>query len=506
MVPDTLYTSRVATLALSVVLASLGACRLLVDDAESTRLRSLLRQSVAAVTELSAARTDGPRTQTHAAPAIPEILRAITARDIAALERLLGGLPAAHEDGKLALDALWRVFRLFDIVIPGALPTLDVWVTEQPQSHAARVARGRQYAALGWQARGTKYAHETSSSQFREMARLHILAVEDLRVSLRSTRTPFLAIETLMGIAQGAGDEQMVAVLFEEGIRAMPRNFPLYRARMMSLEPRWGGSLAAMTDLVARAENDILSAGEIAWLRTWVFLEEHDAEIRSNPRAAVSYAVMATEMDNRAPRWRHRSAVERDHGFLEEALASASRAIALDPEDYEGWADRARLHEKRGAMADARADYERGARLGSHYAQERVIRALVYGELAMKRDYAAAREWCEFAAAMANPWGDFCIGGLYFDGLGGLPKDATQGFDRFLRAAEQGHATAQHDVGWMLVQGRGVAQNRDQGIEWLRKAARQNHEYAKAKLQQLGVPIDPAPSLQAWLREVFTRR
>jgi hypothetical protein len=34
----------------------------------------------------------------------------------------------------------------------------------------------------------------------------------------------------------------------------------------------------------------------------------------------------------------------------------------------------------------------------------------------------------------------------------------------------------------------------------------QNHEYAKAKLQQLGVPIDPAPSLQAWLREVFTGR
>src|SRR5207245_6341902 len=120
----------------------------------------------------------------------------------------------------------------------------------------------------------------------------------------------------------------------------------------------------------------------------------------------LSYAPKGTGMGNGGGRWRDRSGVERDHGFLEGALASASRAIALGPEDYGGWADRARLHEKRGAMADARADYGRGARLGSHYAQERVIRALVYGELAMKRDYAAAREWCEFAAAMANPWGE----------------------------------------------------------------------------------------------------
>jgi TPR repeat protein len=53
----------------------------------------------------------------------------------------------------------------------------------------------------------------------------------------------------------------------------------------------------------------------------------------------------------------------------------------------------------------------------------------------------------------------------------------------------------------MLVHGKGVAPNVDEGIEWLRKAARQDHEYAKAKLRQLGMSTEPAPDAQAILKK-----
>jgi TPR repeat protein len=230
-----------------------------------------------------------------------------------------------------------------------------------------------------------------------------------------------------------------------------------------------------------------------------VLLEEHAGEIRSNPRAAVPFAERATALDDRAPRWRYRGRAERDHGVFDEALTSYARAVALEPDAYDNYAERGYVYERRGQLAEARADYEKGARLGSYYAQERVMRVYVHGELGMKRDYAAAREWCEAAAAMANPWGDFCIGGLYFDGLGGLPRDQAEAYKWFRRAAEKGHDTAQHDVGWMLVQGKGVPANREEGIEWLRKSARQGHEYAKAKLEQLGEPIEPRPSVRTIL-------
>jgi TPR repeat protein len=483
----------------------IAACEFTVDHGPRDTLQSSLQLSERAVAAMPPSGNAVPAEKAEAKsdPATSLILKALTANDVDEAERLLGGLQNGYENGELSHAQLWKRFGLFDFVIPGTLPTLDAWVARYPQSYVARLVRGRQYAALGWDARGGNYASETPSENFREMARLHTLAADDLLASLALARRPFLSVETLMDVARLAGAHETVEKLFEDGVQAMPRTFALYRARMYSAQPRWGGSLQEMRALLARAESDGLAAPEIAWLRAWIMLEENDAEIRSNPRAAVAFAQKAAEIDDRAARWVHRSRVERQHGFLDDALASATRAIALDRDAYEGWAERGLVHEKRGEITDARSDYERGARLGSYDAQERVILARAYGQLGLQRDYAVAREWCELAAAMSNPAGDFCIGGLYFDGLGGLPRDQAEAFKWFRRAAEKGHATAQHDVGWMLVQGKGVARNPDEGIEWLRKAARQNHGYAKAKLRALGVPIEPFPSPQMILKKII---
>jgi TPR repeat protein len=495
--------ARAAALALAVVLWGCGQPQGEVGG--SPTLQVALDRSVAVLKGLPAGGTRAPAPEgaRPAVPGVPEILVALNAAKVDELERLLGGLQAAYEGGALQEDALARVFQLFDHVIPGTLPGFHAWVAKFPLSYAARVARGRQLVALGWQARGGKWAHETPQENFREMERLHGLAIADLKASFALAQRPFLSVETLIGIARGGGERATIEALFEAGVRVAPQAFPIYRAHMFSLEPRWGGSIESMRGHVARAKDDGLPAREIGWLEAWVLLVDHDAEIRSNPRAAIPYAAQATGLDDRAPRWRERGNTEREHGFFDEAIGSYNRAIELDPDAYEGYAERGYVYERRGLLAEARADYEKGARLGSYYAQERVIRGHVYGELGMKRDHAVAREWCEAAAAMANPWGDFCIGGLYFDGLGGLPKDQAAAFKWFLRAAEKGNDTAQHDVGWMMVQGKGVAPNRAEGIEWLRKSARQGHQYAKAKLEQLGEPIEPRPSLREIVAQIL---
>jgi hypothetical protein len=58
---------------------------------------------------------------------------------------------------------------------------------------------------------------------------------------------------------------------------------------------------------------------------------------------------------------------------------------------------------------------------------------------------------------------------------------------------------AQHDYGWMLVKGDGVAQDRITGVRWLRAAARQGSEVAKDKLRGLGEPLDEIrPASPRW--------
>ena len=56
-------------------------------------------------------------------------------------------------------------------------------------------------------------------------------------------------------------------------------------------------------------------------------------------------------------------------------------------------------------------------------------------------------------------------------------------FKERLQEARQGKSTAQFDIGSMYQNGRGVSPNRDEAVEWYRKAAAQNNEMAVNRLQ-----------------------
>jgi hypothetical protein len=60
------------------------------------------------------------------------------------------------------------------------------------------------------------------------------------------------------------------------------------------------------------------------------------------------------------------------------------------------------------------------------------------------------------------------------------------------RAAEQGGAEAQYNLGVMYAKGRGVEQNEAEALQWIRKAADQGNEPAKQALERLQQqPMNP---------------
>lgn len=61
---------------------------------------------------------------------------------------------------------------------------------------------------------------------------------------------------------------------------------------------------------------------------------------------------------------------------------------------------------------------------------------------------------------------------MYSIGLG-VPQDSKQAVTWFRKAAEQGDASAQYNLGLMYDKGRGVAQDDKQAVAWYRKAAEQ---------------------------------
>ncbi len=69
----------------------------------------------------------------------------------------------------------------------------------------------------------------------------------------------------------------------------------------------------------------------------------------------------------------------------------------------------------------------------------------------------------------------------------GIEQDAKQAFHWYHKAAKQGDASAQFNLGYCYYYGVGVAQNEEQSIDWLRQAAVNGDTDAQEILQEFGV-------------------
>jgi len=63
----------------------------------------------------------------------------------------------------------------------------------------------------------------------------------------------------------------------------------------------------------------------------------------------------------------------------------------------------------------------------------------------------------------------------------------TEGVKWYRKAAEQGYARAQNNLGNLYYNGEGVAKDEVEAVKWFRKAAEQGHADAKERLKKLGI-------------------
>jgi TPR repeat protein len=70
---------------------------------------------------------------------------------------------------------------------------------------------------------------------------------------------------------------------------------------------------------------------------------------------------------------------------------------------------------------------------------------------------------------------------MYGNGKG-VPQDDTQAVVWYIKAAQQGNASAQFSLGVMYEQGRGVPQDDTKAVVWYIKAAQQGHVSAQYNL------------------------
>ena len=158
------------------------------------------------------------------------------------------------EDGELTGDELRAEFREFYPMDADLAPKFDAWVAQFPESYVARVARGIYYKKVGFEARGTNYIRDTSQSQIDGMTAAFEKSLADLRGSLNMDPKPFLSYFHLLDLGRALGVKEDLRALFDRAIGLDPSSYAVRLKYMVTLEPRWGGSMEEMRNFYAECQ------------------------------------------------------------------------------------------------------------------------------------------------------------------------------------------------------------------------------------------------------------
>lgn len=101
-----------------------------------------------------------------------------------------------------------------------------------------------------------------------------------------------------------------------------------------------------------------------------------------------------------------------------------------------------------------------------------------------KGQYDEAAEWYRKAAEQGLSEAQNNLGVMLKDGQG-VAQDYEEAVRWFMLAARQGNVLAQSNLGWMYQSGRGVAQNYDSARYWYQQAAIKGHAAAQNNLGRM---------------------
>jgi len=171
--------------------------------------------------------------------------------------------------------------------------------------------------------------------------------------------------------------------------------------------------------------------------------------------------------------------------FMSEGLSEEEKA-ELKEQIMPGGFDDVKVAEEKfkALMADAKAgDPAAQNSLGVMYYTGEAVSKNLSGKV-LDTDPELAAGWFFRAAEQGYADAQFNLGLMYANGEG-VPQDMEQAVELFKKAAEQGHVDAQNNLGAMYFTGEGVARDEKKAIEWFEKAAAQGNEDARANLDAI---------------------
>lgn len=416
-------------------------------------------------------------------------------------------LTLAHDDHLKGRSGKFAAGRIIDSIQDTQLAGIDAcadWLRQMPDSYAAHWLCGAMWEGGAWAARSKKFSSEVSAARFAIMNERLQRSNALLERAITLTPEPLEALVLLAENRYLDGDKTGAEALLERAGEIRPDYPSIHWTRLNYAQPKWGGSEERVKAAFERAKQAGVSGDRL--------LDMEDAFIvrpstMTNPGEARAYwERVIREHPTRA----RLTALRNDLFWAQSwdaALPVATRLIAEYPGDATDHYWRARIHQQLGRVAEARDDYRMAAAMGDDLALQELVMANIRGGLGVTaKSFDEVVLLCRYGASLGSGVGANCMGSLFFEGgSAGVPfrHDSAQAFAWHLVGARAGHYNSQYDLGWMLYTERGpgveAATAKRLGTFWLRRAAEQDHAFAKRKLEENG--ISPSENLASGLLE-----
>lgn len=431
-----------------------------------------------------------------------DLRRAFFAGDFARLDAALLEAREAYLSGRSDTNPAKAVVDSIDDTKLAGIDRCADWLQAMPDSYPAHWVCGVVWRSGAWAARGGGYANVVGAGRFALMRERLERSNTLLERALDLTPKPVEVLTMLADNHFAGGHAEQAEAYLQRAEKIMPQHASIHWVRMRYALPEWGGSDEAVRAALAQARQ--------AGVRESALLDmEDDYVVRprkmSTPGAARAYWEDAIRTH---PTHDRMTGLLHDFVRLEnwhDALPVANRLIEEYPDDGNAYFQRARINKQLGYIDAARTDYRMAAAMGNDLALQELILAHIRGGLGLPgKSFGEVVELCRHGAALGSGGGANCIGAMYFEAASNgvsFPTDPAQGYAWHLVAARAGHFNSQFDLGWMLYTGRVAGVEPDAakriGAFWLRRAAEQNHPFARRKLEENG--ISPSEELSSSL-------
>ena len=318
------------------------------------------------------------------------------------LDQYFDDLQRDYEAGKIAdYELLWS-YRAFRVTDAGYEPLFKEWQRKNPKSYAARVGAGTYYREVGYSARGSRLAAETSEEQFKGMNARFQQAIQEYHDSLSLTAKPVATYNLMMRLGKAYGNADAVKSLLDKAVAYDPISFEARLNFLLATTPRWGGSYSAMEAMVAQSERAGVKGWQLNALKNVIASDRTDAAWRDKRLdEALKYANESVRLQETFDSLYPLVRLLVDRNLYDDAFPYINRALEYYPNHTHLIAYRGYVYARRGEYESAYKEYLRAADLGYSWAQRSVAKALWEGRGAQK-DREQAVTWLKKAAARGD--------------------------------------------------------------------------------------------------------